>query len=102
MESATLGSQRLKDDFQRHLHDTGIVRTSYIAETTLAGIVHQPIRISKLRMVEDIECLCPKLQLNILGDVSVLQKSHIIVVDPRTGEGSPHRAAYLPDWFEGE
>src|SRR5262249_17499970 len=95
-------SQHSKDDFQRHLHDTGIVRTSYVTETTLAGIVDQPIRIGKLRMVKDIECLCPKLQLNVLGNISALQQSHIVIVDARAGEGSPHRVSYCPDWFRDE
>src|SRR5215475_10618580 len=60
----------LEEELQRNLHDTGIVSTSYVTETTLAGVIDEPIRIRKLRMVEDIECLCPKLQLNALGYVS--------------------------------
>jgi len=62
----------LEEELQRNLHDTGVTGTSYKAETTLAGVVDEPIRIHKLRMVEDIECFCPKLQLSALGNVSTL------------------------------
>src|ERR1700735_2761475 len=64
----------LEQELQCYLHHTRIVVTStgYIAETTLASVVDEPIRICKLRMVEDIECFCPKLQLSGLGDGGAL------------------------------
>jgi hypothetical protein len=64
----------LEQELQCDLHDTGIVATStsYITETTLASVVDEPIRIRKLRMVEDIECFCPKLQLSSLGNGGAL------------------------------
>jgi hypothetical protein len=62
----------LEQKLQGNLHDPRIVGTSHIAETTLAGVVDEPIRICKLRMVEDIECFCPKLQLSGLGNGSTL------------------------------
>src|ERR1700733_916835 len=94
----------LEQELQCYLHDARIVATgtSYITETTLPSVVDEPIRIRKLRMVEDIECFCPKLQLSGLGDGGALQQGHIVIVDARTGEGSPHGVAYLPDWFRDE
>src|ERR1700678_1979834 len=94
----------LEQELQCDLHDTRIVETStsHITETTLASVVDEPIRIRKLRMVEDIECFCPKLQLGALGDGGALQQSHIIIIDARTGEVSPHCVSYLPHWFIGE
>src|ERR1700678_2389709 len=82
----------LEQELQRYLHDTRIVETGtgYVTETTLARIVDESIRIGKLRMVENIECFCPKLQLGALGDGGALQQSHIIIIDARTGEVSPH------------
>src|SRR5277367_4228492 len=67
-----LGANSSKDKLQCDLHDTVIVGPSYITETTLAGVVDEPIRVRKLRVVEDIECFCPKLQLSVLGNGSTL------------------------------
>src|ERR1700677_105406 len=94
----------LEQKLQCHLHDTRIVETStsHITETTLASVVDDAIRIRKLRMVEDIECFCPKLQLGALGDGGAFQQSHIIIIDARTGEVSPHGVSYLSQWFRDE
>src|SRR5579859_5920845 len=97
MGPASVWLGMLKDDLQRHLHDTGIVSTGYITKATLTGIVDQPIRIHELRMVEDIEGFGPKLQFDVLGNVGALQQSHVVIVDARAGERSAHRIAYLPE-----
>src|ERR1700678_1564747 len=64
----------LEQELQCYLHDTRIVAagTSHVTETTLTSVVDEPIRIRKLRMVEDIECFCPKLQFGGLGDGGAL------------------------------
>ena len=62
----------LEQELQGNLHDTRIAGTSYITETTLAGVVDESIRIHKLRMIEDIECFGPKLQLSGLSNGSTL------------------------------
>src|ERR1700691_388730 len=96
----------LEQELQCDLHDARIVGTSssYITETTLASVVDEAhrLRIRKLRMVEDVECFCPKLQFGALSDGGALQQSHIIIVEHRTGEVSPHCVSYLPDWFRDE
>src|ERR1700677_793807 len=64
----------LEQELQCHLHDTRTVETStsHITETALPNVVDEPIRIRKLRMVEDIECFCSKLQLGALCDGGAL------------------------------
>src|SRR5271154_4443228 len=99
--------QTSKQELQRHLHDTRIVvtSTSYITETTLASVVdHALLRTikRKLRMVEDVECLCPELQFGALCDGGGLQQRHIVVVEARTGEESPHCVSYLSDRFRNK
>src|ERR1700677_4353862 len=69
----------LEQELQCDLHDARIVGTSssYITETTLASVVDEAhrLRIRKLRMVEDVECFCPKLQFGALSDGGALQQS---------------------------
>lgn len=63
----------LEQEFQRHLHDARIVCRGYITESALAAVVDESIRILKLRMIEDVEGFCPKLQFGALGDGRALQ-----------------------------
>src|ERR1700735_29767 len=71
---ATNALLTLEQQLQCDLHDARLVATStgYITETTLATVVDRPVRISKLRMVEDVEGFCPELQFRAFGSRGAL------------------------------
>src|SRR5882762_6176870 len=98
-ESPPKSVTSLKQQLERKLHNPGRVRRADDAE---GAAVYISIRLPKLRVVEGVEGLGPKLQVHSLLDSRVFQQCCIPVIEAGSGEESPVRVPNLAQVFRSK
>ena len=86
-------------EFRGNLADTGIIGRRYKAEITA---VDQSAGRFKLRVIENVEELKAKIEVQALRDMSILGQSHVPVVQTRTAKEPALRIAELAEVLQTE